>query len=446
MSNRRVYLHFLLITALTAALYPLSMLLSAWSGKSSLFSAGMTGVLLLCTWLGTLHILLIRRQYRKKTRLVNGSLWAMTVLLFFLCCFFAPYPSRMVQVVYGIAAGGCYYGAARLVFHPLEHLTHPYVFAGLCIWDVFTGVLLYLCHSDTTILPVVLIFAVNAALFALVHNENAMDRMLSGRGEEIWEMPQEIRRSNTKQMILLCLIGLMLVCCYRPLASLMQWLWRWIYTGSWYAIRWLLSLGGTSEELELPEDTPEQLMTLPQNTTSVWIRIAIEFVFVIGVLALVIWKRHEIGNALVQGWRALRHWIASHLGKYDPLPEESESGAYYDFVEDLLNVEKSLSVKPSLHTRSSWNRAYRRYRHMPPDAARYRFGYALALAKLPEDTAKPSDSPEEILAHLHESGLANDRWEAVTQGYNLVRYGEMQPDSNAFAVLDAILKQMEREM
>lgn len=445
MKNARFLLHLLLITALSAALYPFPLLLAIWSGSAGWTAPVMTAALVLCVWLGTLYILLLRRQYARHPRWVNGGVWALTLLLCVLGSLFAPYPTRLAQVLLGITAGGCFFGGARLVFHPLEHLVHPNVFVGLCLWDCFSGFLIYLTRVKLPFLPMVLLFAANAALFALVHNRDAMERMLSGRDGDTWELPTEIRRSNGRLMGILCGVGLALVLCSRPLARGMRWLWRWIYTGFFYALRWLLSLGSSSDTAEeIPESARDKLMELPQNSTSGWVRLVIELVLLAAVLALVIWKRHEIGDAIASAWLSLRQWLRSHLQKNHAAQENQNGGAYCDYVEDLLYHEKTAVDTVTLQSRRNWKKAYRRYHRLPHGAERFRLGYALLLAKLPDDAARPADSPAEILEHLQillpeESSLS--QWETVTQAYSALRYGEIQPEENAFLAMDALLKQ-----
>ena len=58
MKNARFLLHLLLITALSAALYPFPLLLAIWSGSAGWTAPVMTAALVLCVWLGTLYILL----------------------------------------------------------------------------------------------------------------------------------------------------------------------------------------------------------------------------------------------------------------------------------------------------------------------------------------------------------------------------------------------------
>lgn len=439
--SKKIWLHFGLVTALAAAFYPLTALLSCWGARSYLLAGGMTVILIVIAWMGMVHMLLFRRQYRKRPQLINLSLWGIVALFFVGSVIFAPYPAAFLRILYGIAAGVCYFGASRLLFQPIEHIAHPYVFTGLCLWDVFTGMLLHWRDGSASFLPIVVILVINAELFALTHNLNTLDRMLRGRGEEVWEMPKEIQRSNTKLMVIFCSLGFVLICCYRPLAKFMRWLWRCVYTGLWNLLHWLLSLNSADSVTELPEETTEQQMLVVQNEGTGWIWLIFEAMIFVGLLTLVIWKRREIWNGLVRCWCSLRRWIAAQLGKFRNVPQE-ENSAYCDYVEDLLTQEKTHVILDFPQTNRHWNRAYRRYLNMPVDAVRYRFGYALLLAKLPEEMVRPSDSAVEILEKLRENGLTNVSWELVTEGYDSVRYGETQPDKTAFVALDDVLRQL----
>ena len=445
MKNIRFVLYLLLLTALTAALYPLLVLLRLWSGAANWTVPVMTAALVACAWMGTLFPLLLRRQYARHPRWINGCIWGITLLLCLAGIFAAPYPTQFSRILLGLALGGCFFGGARLVFHPLEHLAHAYVFVGLCIWNCFSGFLIYLNGAELPFLPMVLLFAGNAALFALIHNRDAMERMLSGRDGDTWELHTEIRRSDGKFMGILCGTGLVLVLCSRPLARAMRWLWRWFYTGCFYALRWLLSLGSTSDAADMPESADETLMQLPQNSTSGWVRLGIELVLLAAALALVIWKRHEIGEAILSAWLSLRQWFRAHLQKNHAAREEQTGGAYCDYVEDLLRHEKPAANTIALHGSHSWKKAYRRYHKLSQGAERFRLGYALLLAKLPEDAARPSDSPAEIFASLRvtfaEQEHTLSQWETVTNAYNALRYGDVLPEKEAFLAMNMLLKQ-----
>ena len=99
----------------------------------------------------------------------------------------------------------------------------------------------------------------------------------------------------------------------------------------------------------------------------------------------------------------------------------------------------------ALHGSRSWKKAYRRYCKLSQGAERFRLGYALLLAKLPEDAARPSDSPAEIFASLRvtfaEQEYTLSQWETVTNAYNALRYGDVLPEREAFLAMDMLLKQ-----
>ncbi len=251
--------------------------------------------------------------------------------------------------------------------------------------DIFTKLSDCVCGVMTGESGEYLLFAANAALFALIHNRDAMERMLSGRDGDTWELPTEIRKSNRKLMGVLCGIGLLLVLCSRPLAKVMRWAWQLLYTTVWYALRWLLSRGSQEQTAELPEDTSEQVMQLQQNGAAGWIRLVIELVLLVAVLVLVIWKRREIGDALLSAWYSLRHWIQRHLRKNHAEQRNDRHEAYCDYVEDLLTAEQPAPSAAALYRRRDWKKAYRRYQRLPEQAERFRLGYALLLARLPEE-------------------------------------------------------------
>ena len=90
MKNIRFWLHWLLVTALAAALYPFPVLLRVWSNGAQWTAPVMTAALAGCAWLGMLYILLLRRQYARNPKWINGGVWAITLLLCVAGCLFAP--------------------------------------------------------------------------------------------------------------------------------------------------------------------------------------------------------------------------------------------------------------------------------------------------------------------------------------------------------------------
>ena len=79
-------------------------------------------------------------------------------------------------------------------------------------------------------------------------------------------------------------------------------------------------------------------MQLQQNGAAGWIRLVIELVLLAAVLVLVIWKRREIGDALLSAWYSLRHWIQQHLRKNKRV-KSVRSGVYGEGEQGVTIVE-----------------------------------------------------------------------------------------------------------
>ncbi len=240
--NGRTVLHLALIASLTACAYPLTALLCVWDGKPAGLSAwGMAGLLALLLWLGLGGILLVRRTYYRHPRWVNSALWTLSALAGVGAAFLAPLDTVFFRILLGAAAAGAFFGGTRLLFLPPETLAHPYVFAGVCTWEVAAGLLLRLHCPDASGLPYVLLLAGQSAVFAAAHNQEALRRVLHSRDGEEWELPWEVQRRNRLLMGALFGIGGLLLLCSKPAAHGVRWLLTKILTVLWAALRWFLN-------------------------------------------------------------------------------------------------------------------------------------------------------------------------------------------------------------
>ena len=240
--NGRTALHLALIASLTACAYPLTALLCVWDGKPAGLSAwGMAGLLALLLWLGLGGILLVCRTYYRHPRWVNSALWTLSALAGVGAAFLAPLDTVFFRILLGAAAAGAFFGGTRLLFLPPETLAHPYVFAGVCTWEVAAGLLLRLHCPDASGLPYVLLLAGQSAVFAAAHNQEALRRVLHGRDGEEWELPREVQRRNRLLMGTLLGIGGLLLLCSKPAAHGVRWLLTKILTVLWAALRWFLN-------------------------------------------------------------------------------------------------------------------------------------------------------------------------------------------------------------
>ncbi|MFR6496701.1 MAG: hypothetical protein ACLUOF_10245 [Ruminococcus sp.] len=218
MKNARFLLHLLLITALSAALYPFPLLLAIWSGSARWTAPVMTAALVLCVWLGTLYILLLRRQYARHPRWVNGGVWALTLLLCVLGSLFARIPHAWRRFFWVSLPAAAF----RRRTAGLSSAGTPGASQRVCRavpMGLLSGFLIYLTGVKLPFLPMVLLFAANAALFALVHNRDAMERMLSGRDGSTTPGNCPRRFAATAGSWGSLVVGLALVLCSRPLAN-----------------------------------------------------------------------------------------------------------------------------------------------------------------------------------------------------------------------------------
>lgn len=435
-------LHFLLGAAFAAALYPLDALLCTLSGRSGLRLILLTVLPVLLVWMGMLTAIFLRRMYRKRFRRFRLIVWSLTAVIASLCWMLLPLPVKLLRLIYCAAACGSFYGGIRFCYIAVEDLTGPYVFTALCLWNVLVCGGAFLLHASFSLLPVVLILTGTVMIFAVIRNRIALESILHGRDGELWELPREIRSSNTGLLFLLCGIGTVLICCCRWLAKLLLLLWNIVTRGALRLFTWLMSQGGGDvPEESVAEELSSAPMPIQENGSSAWLRILVYAVLFAGLLGLIFWKRREIADGFLQLWRSLCRWVREKLNRsYGDTA--NEAAAYCDYVEDLLTAEQTRSDR-HISLRKKWKRHYRQYCRMPENAARYRMGYGLALERLPEELCMDSDSVEEILQKLHEQGCMPE-WDAVSECYNHVRYGEQLPAAADFMVLNSLLKKAEQ--
>ena len=392
--NGRTALHLALIASLTACAYPLTALLCVWDGKPAGLSAwGMAGLLALLLWLGLGGILLVRRTYYRHPRWVNSALWTLSALAGVGAAFLAPLDTVFFRILLGAAAAGAFFGGTRLLFLPPETLAHPYVFAGVCTWEVAAGLLLRLHCPDASGLPHVLLLAGQSAVFAAAHNQEALRRVLHGRDGEEWELPREVQRRNRLLMGVLFGIGGLLLLCSKPAAHGVRWLLTKILTVLWAALRWFLNCfsgDGTSEESSEVAGEAGELAQQSAPWWSTWLSTFFWILCWAAIVVVLVWKRREVWQAVRRFWYHLRSWFLAHWNAH-PV-EESDDGAYCDYVENLQVGEAAFSRPAPGNSRRQWRHAYRRYSRMAPDGEKYRLGYGLLLAKLPAETAKPSEA------------------------------------------------------
>jgi len=443
--TKKVLMRMMLITIFGICLFPLIAIFTYADGKSYVYTVVISAIMVLVLWCGAILRLFFHGLYKRKPQVMHIIFLLLMLLLGAVVFLLTPLSSSAYRFFVGVMAGGILYIGGRLIFQPLERLTSSYVFTGVCTWIVICGIIWQRMDNTISTIPMIILLAVFSLLFAAVYNWNALEQTLQDRDAHIWKLPKEIVQSNRRQMTIFCIIGAIALLCFQPLAKFFRWLGKWILTGLWYLLRWLFSLGGsTSEETTIPNVIEEQVETVANRSIADWVWPLIGGIGCVGLIILVIRKRKMIKDVIRTRWKSFRRWVAANW-KRSPKSLPDENCGYCDYVEDLLIADGKLSRVEQSVTRRNWNRGYRQFSHHPWDMENYRLGYQLLLAKLPSKTVLPSDTPAEILVNLQEDEVVDERWITVTEGYEIVRYGESLPSDNQFQNLESILTDLKKQ-
>ncbi len=430
---QKTILRILLITAEMAACYPLAALFAFWNEtvNTGISLAFTVGIMVSC-WIGALLYLMLAARLKKTTARV--VIVGVMVVLFALC-FLIPLRTMWLRGIYGVGVAAACYGGTVLIFQPLPKLVHRDKLTILMAADVLLGIVCGLVDDNIAITPILIVLMANTLLFALTYHELSLEEMLTDRGDHVWHLPKEIRSRSTILMIVFCALGCIFLCLVPLLTKALRWMIHWIGQGVSALLSLAFSGRGNTTQPAVEEASTEEMVPTEPATSASWIWTVLEIAAVVAIVALIVWKRRQIFAWLQEKWQAFRLWLKNRRKK--SATAEEEKYAYRDFTEDVL-VQEQISGKSEKLTRSErhWRREYRRYQRMPIGAARFRLGYALLLAALPEDRVKPSDSTGDILARQDD----NQNWVDVTKTYDAVRYGERTPQRDDFDALDTLLR------
>lgn len=194
-------------------------------------------------------------------RIMNGSIWLLSLAIAAAAYFAVPFSNGLLCGAYGIATAACFWGGTKLVMLPLERMTHPYVLIGIAALDCVVGFLLYLSSSSLPAWITLLLFGADCCFFAWMHNGHAVESLLSGRGNESWEMPKEIRRSNFRLMGIFVLLAR---CCCCAIVRLQ---WCCGKSGGGFILAYGMHSAGC-----FPGGQQSILLTCPLRRNSIWKR------------------------------------------------------------------------------------------------------------------------------------------------------------------------------
>lgn len=439
--TKKLALRISLFTMYPLLLLPIMAILSLFCGAGYLMGILATGLCLALFWLGGIFYVLANRVTQKKpwrTRAIAVCFAVGFGLSSYYCkIFFDP----AGDLLFGIIAAVAFLAGGKVFFKPLETLTSSFAFTTICLWFLGAGLAWQFLDPRVPALLMVAFLAGFAFLFMMCHNQIALEQTLHDRDGEQWELPQEIRKSNNRMLLLYSVIGGLALLLFRPVGAALRIFVQWAYTGILYLMGIISEMTGSAADGVISRDTTRMILRGQPSAIIAWIVRGVEIAFVCFVVYLIIHNRRAILDKIADFWIRLRRWIVARLK--NPTAKMPESTGFVDYVEDITldpgtNIQ---AVRESL-SHGRWRKQYRRFLRMTDKIGRYRFGYGLMLARLPESFAKPADSPLEILQNLPPQMQKDVRWHSVTKAYIVVRYGGGEPLDEAIRGMEELLREM----
>ncbi|MBQ4051380.1 MAG: DUF4129 domain-containing protein [Oscillospiraceae bacterium] len=277
-------------------------------------------------------------------------------------------------------------------------------------------------------------FFLEAVICAVAQNQGNIDFMMQRRKHDLSHLPRRVRLYSlfVTGVILVLLLAVVVF------RSQITWLFgqllevlKVLAKGLILFILWLMGLGDAGNE-EVGSDPPgggqmEGFMEPGAGASPWWDYIMYTILAVVAVFLLVAYRR-DIVRAFRDGWRRIKGYIKDKLYAVPVVQKiaeivESKSEYYTDEIE-IMTIEETEHSEDVFRYRD-WKKKVRRSAAEAPSRERYRKGYALGLQWLQWKGVNiaPADTPAEILGKA-KSVLSAESWGAVTEFYELVRYGE----------------------
>ena len=292
-----------------------------------------------------------------------------------------------------------------------------------------------------------------ASCYALSQDQSNIDFMMERRKHKLEHLPDAVRGRSLKLTLAVIAAGFI---CVR-LAPQFGWLFSQLFTGikvillAVFRFIWnLIPAAEPSEEVE------ETITSEPggfggmgaSDEGSPWWDYIMWPLLTLAVCWLIYTYRDDIMRSLITFWRTLRQKVKGALfssSRRAGITADGE-GEYEDEVVELSAEEVKENRDASSFKLRQWKKAVRLWHAQPDTEEKYREGYRLALdwllwKKVP---LTPSDTPLAVLEKA-KATLSLSDWEAVTDWYNLIRYGEPFPFPEASVpILAHALEEMEK--
>ena len=362
-----------------------------------------------------------------------------------------PLPGLLVALA---CLAACVIGE-RLVLLPYDAVTsRTYLLTGI---GVYAGcaVLMYLAERLTTLsgggyLSLAALLFVFLSIHEAAANQAQIDFLMQRRSHRMDQLPSRIRRYNLTLVVLILAVILCGLLFYRQVGAGLSFLLetlRQLVSLIFRFFTFLYSLipksEGTEEEIPAAEqgDFP-----FPAEETQTANTDWITYLLIAGFIALIVWKRRAIAQALRSAVAALLAWLRSLFTVRRRTREEPEEDGYYDEVEELARESGGFRLFAPSAARL-WKREWSALRKTPDSTEKLRQSYALlarGLTLLGVRT-EPCDTPAELLRRA-ERALSGTEAEAAFSGYERVRYDDRDASAEELGAMQSLLAAVARQL
>lgn len=292
-----------------------------------------------------------------------------------------------------------------------------------------------------------------AGVYALTQNQSNIDFMMARRKHRMEHLPGVVRKRSF--VLTLIVVAVILVCVF--LTPQIAWLFESLMRGIGMLlvgiIRFLWNLLPDSEPSDYVEETPQGDgggmggFGGAEDGSPWW-----NYIMWPLIITIAIWLIYTYRDSIMRWLITLVRTFKSKVkGALFAKPGRARMGGdgegdYEDEVVELSAAEVKEERRRDGFRLRDWKKALRSFRAMPDGSAKYREGYRLALQWLAwkKVPVEASDTPLAVLEKAKKL-LPEKDWAAVTDWYNLIRYGEPETfPRDSLPVLEKSLGFMEK--
>lgn len=323
-------------------------------------------------------------------------------------------------------------------------------FTALSIFFLVVSFTAWCAYAETPVWIAVCFYAVLAAVYGLIRNQENIERLTVSRHFTLDFLPERIRSYNFSLLVVLLAAMILLFVVAGlvagPFDRAMDVIRNFVnismhgQAGGTDYVDPILSGGGSQSNEAIEEGAPSALALLLAQSFQV-----IVYAGVIGLLiALILFNRDRIFELVSRIYRKIRNVLHSFAKQGTANSNRHIEEDVPDYVDVVQSVQaENGSMERGMDLYREWRRAYKRYLRMEDSGERYRMGYSLAVKGLALSgvQVQPSDTTLE-LADKSGEVLGDNRYRRATELYNGLYYGPEEYTPGNLQALDSTLQEL----